>query len=99
MATSFPPGTEPPRPVTLSQKPGSIHCRLWQLSIRRQEGFPGGESCAGEAEARAKASGAARKPSLFPEMAKWGVAFQRLPKESDWGWDWGFALANGQNLG
>lgn len=61
--------------------------------------LPGGESCAGEAEARAKASGTARKPSLFPEMAKWGVAFQRLPKESDWGWDWGFALANGQDLG
>ena len=49
--------------------------------FRRKAGrLPSGESCAGEAEARAKASGAAGKPSLLPETAKWGAAFQRLPQ-------------------
>lgn len=72
--------------VTLCQKLGSIHCRLWQVSIRRQEGFPGGESSAGEAEARVKANEAAGKLSLFPETAKWSAASQHLLKESDWGW-------------
>lgn len=100
MATSSPPRTEPLWPVTLSQKLGSIHCRLWQVSIRRQEGFPPGGKLAGEVEARMKASEAARKLSLFPEMAKWGVAFQHLLKESDWGWSQFRAfISNYEDLG
>lgn len=85
-----------PHPFPLGQSlPGQSHSARNQAASTADSGrFPSegrkasplGESCAGEAEARVKANEAARKLSLFPEMAKWSVAFQHLLKESGWGW-------------
>lgn len=81
-----------PLPPGQSLSGWSHSARSWAASTADFGRFPSegrkaspGGKLAGEVEVRMKASEAARKLSLFPEMAKWGVAFQHLLKESDWG--------------